>query len=190
NDSVNGQRGQLTIGASDCSTTSASTEKHDFHYGANAYCTLGQQVNTGTGNIIGILQGLNDRLKEEGKCDQLFGRGHAGFDDFNEVFALPGSGQPVVPSATNVFNNNSCYITSGQNGVPADTIDGDTHVYIPRAVDLVLINQLSPTNQTHGTATITGFAGFYVIGCFADSSVAATKPAVVQDHSNFGIFLN
>ena len=59
-------------------------------------------------------------------------------------------------------------------------------------MDLVLIDQLSPTNQTHGTATITGFAGFYVIGCYDDPSgaAAAAKTAIQANLNNFGSYLN
>jgi len=56
-DSVSGQRGQLTIGNLACDQTSSNTLRHDFHYGTNAGCTIDQEVNTGTGNIIGLLQG-------------------------------------------------------------------------------------------------------------------------------------
>ena len=186
--SVSGQRGQLTIGSTDCSQTSSNTLKHDFHYGTNAYCQLDQQVTTGTGNIIGLLQGLNERLLEEGRCDQLFGTGHAGYDDFNEVFDLPGAnpGDVVTPSPDNVFSLNDCWITSGQGGVSPDPA-GHTHTYIPRSIDLVLIDQLEQGDQT---ATITGFAGFYVIGCYPDSDAVQTKLDIEADLSQMSGFLN
>lgn len=189
--SVNGQRGQLTIGQIDCSQQSANTLVHDFHYGAKALCYLGQQVNTGTGNIIGLLQGLNARLHDEGKCDQLFFKENPGYDDFNEVFSMLGAdtGQPIVPSPDNVFSPNECWVTTGVD-VPPDTYDGDTHTYIPRVLDLVLINELSPTNQTQGTATITGFAAFYVIGCYDDSVADNTKQQIEQNLNNVGPYLN
>src|SRR3990172_7630071 len=41
-ESVSGQRGQLTIGPT-CREVSASTLKHDFHYGTGAPCALGQE---------------------------------------------------------------------------------------------------------------------------------------------------
>src|SRR2546426_7033626 len=96
-DSVSGQRGALTLGNVACDQKSKGTLRHDFHYGTLALCALGQQVNTATGNIIGLLQGLNDRLLEEGKCDQLFNAGHATYDDFRELFSLVGAppGAPV-----------------------------------------------------------------------------------------------
>ncbi|HSP55515.1 MAG TPA: pilus assembly protein TadG-related protein [Dehalococcoidia bacterium] len=189
--SVNGQRGQLTIGEADCSQTSNNTLEHDFHYGTNAYCQLGQQVTTGTGVINGLLKGLNDRLLEEGKCDQLFGTGHASYDDFNEVFSMPGShpGDVIVPSATNVFSVNDCYVTTGID-VPPDRYDGDVHTFVPRALDLVLIDRLQPTNETHGTATITGFAGFYVVGCYRDSNAVSIKQQIETNLANMGSFLN
>lgn len=186
--SVAGQRGQLTIGETDCTQTSSNTLRHDFHYGTNAYCQVDQQVTTGTGNILGLLQGLNDRLVEEGRCDQLFYTGHPGYDDFNEVFGLPGSepGDTIVPSPDHTFSLNDCWITSGQGGVPADSA-GHVHTYIPRAIDLVLIDMLEQGDQT---ATITGFAGFYVIGCYNDSIAVQTKELIEQDLANIGPYLN
>ena len=180
-DSVSGQRGQLTIGTTDCSQTSSSTLRHDFHYGTTAACTVGQEVNTGTGNIIGLLQGLNDRLEEEGLCDQLFGQGNPGHDDFNELFSIVGGdpGEPVVPSADNIFSSNNCYITS--------THDDHVHTYIPRAVDLVLIDELEGGSQT---ATITGFAAFYVIGCVDGSQSIQTKEQIEMDLNQVGSYLN
>jgi hypothetical protein len=185
---VSGQRGLLTIGETDCSQSGSNTLKHDFHYGTNAYCQLDQQVTTQAGNLIGLLPGLNDRLLEEGRCDQLFGTGHAGYDDFNEVFDLPGAGpgDVVTPSPDNVFSLNACWITSGQGGVPPDSA-GHTHSYIPRAIDLVLIDQLEQGEQT---ATITGFAGFYVIGCFDDSIAEQRKLEIEQNLNDLGQYLN
>jgi hypothetical protein len=182
--SVSGQRGQLTIGDSDCDQTSANTLEHDFHYGAGAMCALGQEVNTGTGNILGLLDGLNARLEEEGKCDDLFGDGD-GTDAFNEVFTMVGSG-PAVPSSDAVFNLNQCAITSGQGGV-APSSDGDVHTYTPRALNLIIIDQLEGGSQT---ATITGFAAFYVIGCVNDDNAVATKLAIERDLTDFDSFLN
>jgi len=175
-----GQRGTLTIGDLDCEQTSASTLRHDFHYGAKAGCSVDQEVNTGTGNIIGLLQGLNDRLSEEGRCDQLFSGGHPGYDDFDEVFSLVGADPPIVPSAENVFSLNECSITRTCSA-------GHTHTYTPRVLDLVLIDQLEQGEQT---ATITGFAGFYVIGCWKDSQAAATKTAIEADITQVDSFLN
>jgi hypothetical protein len=186
--SVAGQRGQLTIGETDCSQTSTSTLKHDFHYGANAFCQLDQEVTTGTGNIIGLLQGLNERLLEEGRCDQYFYTGNAGYDDFNEVLSLPGAepGDVIAPSPDHVFSLNDCWITSGQDGVAPDP-EGHVHTYIPRAIDLVLIDELEQGDQT---ATITGFAGFYVIGCYDDSIAVQTKGLIEQNLNDVGSYLN
>ncbi len=184
---VSGQRGQLTLGNTQCDQTSSNTLRHDFHYGAGANCQIGQEVNTGSGTINGLLQGLEDRLAEEGKCDELFATGHTGWDDFDEVFSITGGGSgPVVPSADDVFSVNDCSITSGVDGVAPDP-EGHVHTYVPRAIDLVLIDQLDQGSQT---ATITGFAAFYVIGCFRDSTSAAMKAQIEQDLTNFDSFLN
>ena len=180
-DNVSGQFGQLTIGGGGCSTTSSSTLKHDFHYGTFALCTIDEDVNTGTGNIVGLLQGLRDRLLEEGLCDQLFSTGHLDYDDFDEVFTIVGAapGVPVVPSPDAVFAENDCDITS---------VDGDhEHTYMPRALTLILIDQLEKSAKT---ATITGFAGFYVIGCFDGDTSFQVKEAIEQDLTNFDSFLN
>jgi Flp pilus assembly protein TadG len=193
---VAGQRGQLTLGTSDCTQKSANTLKHDFHYGTKSECLVGNKVNTGTGTIVGLLQGLNDRLKEEGLCDKRFSTGHPLYDDFNEVFNLAGGGSgPVVPSASNVFVENQCSVTTGKKDdfhtttpVGLDTFDGDTHTFTPRAVTLVLIDQLC--QGCGGTATITGFAGFYVIGCVKDAQAAATKTAIEANLANTAAFLN
>ena len=182
--SVSGQRGQLTIGPT-CREVSASTLKHDFHYGTGAPCALGQEINTGSGNIIGLLQGLNLRLLDEGRCDELFYTGHADYDDFDEVFAMPGSGGPVVPSPDNIFSSNPCEVNSDPNA--SDSDGNHVHTYLPRAIDLVLIDQLEQGAQT---ATITGFAAFYVIGCFNDSIAEATKAAIETDLTNFDALLN
>lgn len=180
-DSVSGQRGQLTIGSANCEQTSSNTLRHDFHYGTQSLCEIGKEVNTGTGNIIGLLQGLNDRLLEEGLCDQLFGTGNANYDDFNEIFSLVGGGpgDPIVPSPDNVFSQNDCNLTVD---------DGEhVHTYMPRAIDLVLIDQLEQGEQT---ATIDGFAGFYVIGCFNDAIAVETKEQIEQDLNDVSAFLN
>jgi len=183
-----GQRGQLTLGELDCDQKSANTMRHDFHYGASAGCSVDQEVNTGTGNIVGLLTGLNDRLEEEGRCDELFYTGNKKFDDFNEVFSLVGAEPPIVPSADNVFSLNECSITCGP-GLPiqCDEKEPHTHTYTPRVIDLVLIDQLEQGEQT---ATITGFAGFYVIGCFNDTIAQQTKQDIEKDLSNVGPFLN
>jgi hypothetical protein len=177
-----GQRGQLTLGELDCEQTSANTLEHDFHYGAKAGCSVDQEVNTGTGNIIGLLDGLGDRLSEEGRCDQLFSTGHPGYDDFDEVFSVVGAdpADPIVPSADCVFSLNECSITN-------ECSDGHTHTYTPRVLDLVLIDQLEQGEQT---ATITGFAGFYVIGCVDDDDAEQTKADIEVDLTNIGPFLN
>ena len=183
-----GQRGQLTLGNVDCKQKSNNTERHDFHYGTLSECLVNDTVYTGSGNIQGLLSGLQDRLAEEGRCDQLFGPGsRSGYDEFKEVFSLVGGtpGQPIVPSATNKFSENACSITSGIGGVAPDTFDGDQHTYTPRAVDLVLIDQFGQQ-----TAVITGFAAFYVIGCWDDTVAAATKAAIELDLSNTAPFLN
>ncbi len=187
---VSGQRGQLTIGSTDCGQTSANNLRHDFHYGAGAPCTIGYEVNTGTGTINGLLQGLEDRLGEEGRCDSLFGTGHTSWDDFDEVFSLAGAdpGEPIVPSAANVFSENPCHATTGQNGVPMDQYNAShTHSYLPRAVHLLLIDELVQSDQT---ATITGFAGFYIIGCFRDDDSAQIKQQIEQDLTNLDPYLN
>jgi len=181
--SVSGQRGQLTLGNLQCDQKSSNTLRHDFHYGASAGCSMGQEVNTGTGNIIGLLQGLNDRLEEEGQCDvSSFHTGNPGYDDFDEVFSLvcPDPDEPIVPSPDNVFSQNECSITRVCSA-------GHTHTYSPRAIDLVLIDQLEHAEQT---ATITGFAGFYVIGCFDDDIAEDTKAAIELDLTQMGSYLN
>ncbi len=180
-DQVSGQRGQLTLGNIQCDQRSSSTLRHDFHYGTLAECAIGQEVNTGTGNILGLLQGLNDRLNEEGRCDSLFYTGHPGYDDFDEVFNLVGAapGDPIVPSADAVFVENPCSITSA---------DGDhVHTYNPRVLDLVLIDQLEQSEQT---ATITGFAGFYPIGCYDDSIARQTAQAIEDNLRDMGAYMN
>lgn len=183
-----GQRGQLTIGDLDCEQTSANTLKHDFHYGAKAGCSVDQEVNTGTGNILGLLTGLNDRLNEEGRCDQLPFIGDLnGYDDFDEVFSLVGAtpGQPIVPSASNVFSLNKCSITNECSEKPPHS-----HTYTPRVLDLVLVDRFNKPGGGPATATITGFAGFYVIGCVDDSQAAATKAAIEADITQVDSFLN
>ena len=177
-----GQRGQLTLGDLDCEQTSANTLRHDFHYGAKAACSVDQEVNTGTGNLVGLLRGLQDRLSEEGLCDQLSPTGGDGYDDFDEVFSLVGAdpADPIVPSADNVFSLNECSITN-------ECSEGHTHTYTPRVLDLVLVDQLEQGEQT---ATITGFAGFYVIGCVDDDDAQQTKADIEVDLTNIGPFLN
>jgi hypothetical protein len=179
---THGQRGLLNIGDLDCEQTSSNSLRHDFHYGAKAWCSVDQEVNTGEGNKPGLLDGLNDRLSEEGRCDQLFSTGHAGYDDFDEVFSLVGAdpADPIVPSAYNVFSLNECSITNECSAKPPHT-----HTYTPRVLDLVLIDQLGEK-----TATITGFAGFYVIGCVDDDDAEQTKADIEVDLTNIGPFLN
>jgi hypothetical protein len=182
---VTGQRGQLTLSDVGCSGTSTNQLRHDFHYGSQGFCSLGQEVNTGTGTINGLLQGLRDRLVEEGKCDDLFGDGD-GADEFQETFSMPGSSSGVVqPSADAVFSENPCDVTTGVD-VPAEG-NGHVHNYIPRALHLILIDELEPNGQT---ATITGFAGFYPIGCFEDDDVQVVKAAIEANLANFGQYLN
>jgi hypothetical protein len=180
---VTGQRGQLTLSDVACSGTSSNTLRHDFHYGSRGFCSLGQEVNTGTGTINGLLQGLRDRLLEEGKCDDLFGDGD-GFDEFQETFSMPGGSGTVVPSNDAVFAENPCDVTTGVE-VPAE--GSHVHNYIPRALHLILIDELTPSGHT---ATITGFAGFYPIGCFQDDDVQTVKQAIEADLANFGSYLN
>jgi len=183
---VSGQRGQLTLSDTGCSQNTASDIRHDFHYGSGGECNIGQDVDTGTGTINGLLQGLEDRLAEEGLCDQIFGpEDRSGYDEFQEVFSIPdNNGQPVVPSADNIFSENDCDISCGP--CPGDDAS-HVHNYLPRAVHLVLIDMLESGDQV---ATITGFAGFYVIGCFRDSVADATADAIQADLTNFASYLN
>jgi hypothetical protein len=183
---VTGQRGQLTLSDVACSGTSTNLLRHNFHYGSQGFCTLGEEVNTGTGAINGLVQGLEDRLNDEGKCDDLFGDNN-GYDNFEEVFSMPGSsGGPVVPSADAVFSENPCSVTAGVD-VPPDPYHGHNHTFLPRGLHLILIDELEPNAQT---ATITGFAGFYPIGCFSDNTVQAVKAAIEADLTDFGTYLN
>ncbi len=188
---VGGVRGQLTLtaGSTGCSGTSANDMRHNFHYGAGTYCEIGQEVNTGTGTINGLLQGLEDRLSEEGKCDEMFSTTRPDYDNFDEVFSIAGGASPVVPSNSAVFTLNPCHVTTGVD-VPADGFyAGHSHTYVPRAVDLILVDEFEPGNQSQ-TVTITGFAAFYVIGCFRDNTSASTKAQVEADLTDFGSFLN
>jgi hypothetical protein len=188
---VGGVRGQLTLtaGTTGCSGTSANDMRHNFHYGAGTFCEIGQEVNTGTGTINGLLQGLEDRLSEEGKCDQIYYAGNPGYDDFDEVFSIAGGASPVVPSNSAVFTINPCHVTTGVD-VPADNFyPSHTHTYAPRAVDLILVDEFEPGNESQ-TVTITGFAAFYVIGCFLDDTSASVKTLIEADLTDFGLFLN
>lgn len=180
---VTGQRGQLTLGDVSCSGTNNNLLRHNFHYGSQGFCSLGQEVNTGTGTVNGLVQGLEDRLNDEGKCDDLFGDGDD-FDNFEEVFGLPGGGGPVVPSPDIVFSENACSVTTGVD-IPAES--PHVHTFLPRALHLILIDQLEPNAQT---ATITGFAGFYPVGCFRDNDAQAVKAAIEADLADFGSLLN
>jgi hypothetical protein len=185
---VSGQRGQLTLSDTGCSGTSTNQLRHDFHFGSKGTCYVNQDVNTGTGTINGLLQGLEDRLNEEGLCNDRFGPDdRAGYDEFPEVFSIVGgSGAAVVPSAVNVFSENDCDISCG----PSCPNDGDAshhHNYIPRAIDLVLIDRFEKSDKV---ATITGFAGFYVIGCFKDNVAEARKQSIEADLTGFAQYLN
>jgi hypothetical protein len=183
---VSGQRGQLNFGIEECSSDNVSNLEHDFHYGSLATCYVGQEVTTGTGNILGLLKGLNARLHDEGKCDALFGAANPGYDDFPEVYDLAGSAEgPVVPSAEHVFALRDCYVTTGVDVDPDE--EGHVHTYVPRHVDLVLIKELIQGSQT---AIITGFAGFYVIGCYHQNDSLAMKELIEQDLTDFGQYLN
>lgn len=178
-----GQNGQLTIGDLDCDQRSASTLRHDFHYGTRALCTVDQEVNSGTGNIIGLLQGLNDRLLEEGRCDDLFFTGNPGYDDFDEVFSIVGDNPNdplILPSNDNVFAENDCRITSTDS-------DGNTYHYVPRLLDIVLVDHFEQGEQT---TTVVGFAGFYAIGCIDDDDAEATRDAIEANLADMGAYLN
>jgi hypothetical protein len=135
--------------------------------------------------INGLVQGLEDRLNDEGKCDDVFGDGN-NFDDFDEVFGMPGGGGgPVVPSPDVVFSENPCSVTTGVD-VPSEG-NGHVHTFLPRALHLILIDELEPNAQT---ATITGFAGFYPVGCFSDNDAPSVKQDIEADLTNFGNWLN
>lgn len=182
---VTGQRGQLTLGDVACSGTSTNLLRHNFHYGSSGFCSLGEEVNTGTGVINGLVQGLEDRLNDEGKCDDVFGDGDS-FDNFDEVFSMPGGGGgAVVPSPDVVFSENPCSVTTGVD-VPAEG-NGHVHTFLPRALHLILIDELEPNAQT---ATITGFAGFYPVGCFSDNDAQSVKQDIQADLTDFGNYLN
>ncbi len=183
---ISGQRGQLTLSDTGCSDRNTSNLRHDFHYGSGGECNVGQDVDTGTGTINGLLQGLEARLGDEGLCDRRFGPAdRSGYDEFQEVFSIPGdTGQPVVPSADNIFSENDCEITCGP--CPGDDAS-HAHQYMPRAVHLVLVDQFEQSGQV---ATITGFAGFYVIGCFRDNVAEATADAIQADLTDFAAYLN
>lgn len=183
NANESGQFGLLTLSDGACGQSGANLLRHHIRYEALGPCSLGFEVNTGTGNAVGLLQALRDRLLQEGTCDEMFFTGNVGFDDFNEVFSLAGAdpGDPIVPSADNVFSENTiCRITEQDD-------QGHTHTYQPRVLSLLLVDYYAQGDQT---TTIAGRAAYYVIGCYHRDESDATKAAIEQDLNQIGSFLN
>jgi len=174
-----GLSGRLNLISNGCSQNGGGNMEHEFHYSSAGTCYVGSQVDIASGNSNDLFAGLAQRLDDEidnGLCDARFGD-NDDFDDFAEVFSIVGSdpSEIIVPSATgNVFADNDCAIDCGPApllGCPGD-ISSHRHHYLPRALDLVLVNRLQPSS---GTATITGFTRFYLIGCYPAADAEATK---------------
>jgi len=180
-DGPSGQRGFLSLGAV-CTDKSASDLKHDLRYGTAAVCTVGEDVNSENGGKGGMVATLADRLAKEGLCDQLFSTGHAGYDDFDEVFSLPGAapGDPIVPSNKNVFSENECRITEV---CPV----GHTHRYNPRVINLILVDRYVRGGHS---AEIVGFAAFYIVGCFDNADAPAVQADIEQDLTKMDDYMN
>jgi len=179
---VSGQNGFLSIGEEDCWDTSASSLKHDLEYGSDATCTIGNDVNSATGEKGGMIAALNDRLTWEGLCDSRFHTGNTGHDDFDEVFSLVGAtpGQPIVPAAGAIFSENDCR-------VPKTDSDGKTYALNPRVINLLLVDEYKSGEKT---AKIVGFAAFYVIGCYNHADAPAIEAALNVDLRNMSTYMN
>jgi hypothetical protein len=185
-----GQRGFLSLAQVGCGSGNSSDLVPNLTYGAPGTCHIGDEVTTDTGAKVGdVAKGLGDRLgfeigqkpkdvlsvDQSGQCDRAFGNLDT-YDDFIEVFSLPGDG-PVVPSPHNVFVQNACQITVTLNS-------GKTRSLVPRSVTIIITDTLIQGEQH---TTITGFAGFYIIGCVRDSHAAAAKATIEANLDNLRI---
>ena len=183
-----GVSGQLYLSDTACSQSFAGDQVHDFHYGLHGTCVVGDTVDlASSSNPTDFLQGVAERLAEEGLCDTSFGsvpfplNGAAGLDGFDEVFSIVGqeANEWVIPHPANVFADNDCAIECGLAPLSACPDNAShRHNYMPRAMDLVLVDRLQTSAST---ATITGFARFFVIGCYDEANAAALKTSVEND---------
>lgn len=184
---VSGQRGYLSLGDIACGSGDSKDLDDNLTYTAKGTCTIGEEVTTDTGGKVGALKkGLATRLAFEidpsyagQTCDAKFGSDANTFDDFGEVFSLP-SGAPPIPSPDNVFTENDCALTvTDQDGVERDII--------PRLVTIVVTDALEKSSTT---TTVTGFAGFYIVGCIDSGDAEATKAAIEANLGDFSAYLN
>jgi hypothetical protein len=191
---VSGQCGYLSLHHDSCGTSGSSELGHYLIYGAAGTCSIGDEVETRTGQSVASLRhALNERLSFEidpdyrpQTCDAQFGNNDT-YDDFHEVFSVIGAG-PVVPSPDNVFVENNCRLevtaTLGQ-GNNAQTME---YEFIPRLVNLIITDRFEQGSQT---TTITGFAGFYLIGCVPGGEAESIKAEIEADfENNASQFLN
>jgi hypothetical protein len=182
---VAGQEGQLLLADSACTHSSSTNLYPDARYGSLGTCRIGETVNAGTGPLSTVLAGIEDRLAEEQLCDSTFGPGNrTGYDEYAEVFSVVGdASQPAEPSASHVFSANNC---ASDCGPCVNDNSSHHHDYMPRVIDLVLVDRFEAT----GAPTITGFASFYVIGCYAAADAEATRSTIEANINDLDVYLN
>lgn len=142
-ESPSSQVGSIRLGddpGEDCDDgAGAATYRENVEEGADAYCAIGDFINTEPGLNTGpTLTALANLLSTEGECDDLNGDGD-GIDQFAEAYS-PTLG---VPGPDETFVARDCET--------------------PRAVHIVIIDEWDGTG--FDTRPIMGFAAFYILGC-------------------------
>lgn len=137
----------------------AAKYKENIIEGSDAWCELGQLVDTEPGLNVGpTLQALEERLSTEGACDARYGQlgdSRVGIDDFPEVFTDSSGGLPTAePSAGNVYFPREC------DDEPTDEAGEPDS---PRVVNIVILDEFDGTGMD--TRPIRGFAGFFIYQC-------------------------
>jgi hypothetical protein len=119
----------------------ASKYKENIVEGADAWCEIGEMIDTEPGLNVGpTLAALEELLAGEGECDADYCTVACnGIDEFAESFTPP----DIAPTHEDVYQANACTT--------------------PRAVDIVIVDEF----DGHGmdTRPIRGFASFFILAC-------------------------
>jgi len=158
------QRGILDLGLSGtvCSDGGNDNIDENVQDGAGATCSIGDSVDSASGGRPGqdLTRGINALLEGDGtpavadgeECDQQSWGNDNGTDDFDEVLERIDGGTGPSPDA--IYQVRDCLS--------------------PRIINLVVVDHFPDTPS--GTATIRGFAAFYVLGCKVEDDPLTVLP--------------
>lgn len=153
--------------------------RNNVQNGSNATCRIGDTVWRQSGQGSDLHQGVEQLLAGQGTpavadgadCDQRSWGNRDGLDEFGEALQRIDGG-PSGPSPTAVYQLRDCQS--------------------PRVINIVVVDQ-----WTGSTARVVGFAAFYIMGCYVNTTPTnssspnkCTSNALSGQQELWGIFFN